>query len=286
MPVQDYVERLKDLPIMPEVAAKVVAASGGGLDMSFKDLESIIKVDPGLTAKILKIANSALYARQREIKSLQTAITLLGFKNIKNLVLLVSASRMFPRLRASAFHSTYWKRSILSAFLSKSLAVRCGRGDAAEELFLCGLLHDIGQAVLFNGSPEEYEQVLEAEKLGAMLLETIELQVLGVDHRVIGGEVLSRWNFPALYVDTALEHESLNVASSHKALVILVSVAGILAELIGAGTLAEPRRELFQKLAPYTCVDASVIDSPMDSWNAELRKDPLFQEYHELFGIS
>ncbi len=285
MPVQDYVERLKDLPVMPEVAAKVVSASEGRLDMSFKDLESIIKVDPGLTVKILKIANSALYARQREIKSLQAAITLLGFKNIKNLVLLVSASRMFPRLRSSPFHATYWKHSILSAFLAKALAVRCGRADAAEELFLCGLLHDIGQAVLFNGSPEEYEKVLDTEKLGAMLLEDIELQVLGVDHRIIGGEVLSRWNFPSLYVDTALEHESINIASSHKPLVILVSVACILAELIAAGTLPGPKRELFQKLAPYTCVEPAVIDAPVDPWNAELRKDPLFQEYHELFGI-
>lgn len=286
MPVQDYVERLKDLPVMPEVAARIVTASGGGADMSFKELESIIKIDAGLTAKILKIANSALYARQREIRSLQTAITLLGFKNIKNLVLLVSASQMFPRLRRSPFYATYWRHSILSAFLSRAVAQRCGRGDAAEELFLSGLLHDIGQAVLFNAGPEEYEKLLEAERLGAMPLEALEQQVLGVDHRVIGGEVLTRWNFPTLYVDTALEHDSPNIASSHKSLVILVSVAGIMAEALAAGTLAAPRREIFQKLAPYTCVDPAVVDAPLDAWSAELRKDPLFQEYHALFGIS
>ena len=62
-----YLDRIRDLPVMPEVAAKVVNLTEGKLEISFKELESIIKVDPGLTAKILKIANSALYARQREI---------------------------------------------------------------------------------------------------------------------------------------------------------------------------------------------------------------------------
>jgi hypothetical protein len=97
--VNDYIEQLKDIPVMPEVAAKVARLTEDRLEISFRELETIIKTDPGLTAKILKIANSALYARQREIKSLQMAITLLGFKNIKSLVLLITASGFFPRMR-------------------------------------------------------------------------------------------------------------------------------------------------------------------------------------------
>ena len=286
MPAQDYLERLRDLPVMPEVAAKVIAASGSGADMSFRELESIIKVDGGLTAKILKIANSALYARQREIRNLQTAMTLLGFKNIRSLVLLVSASQMFPRLARSPFYATYWRHSILSAFLSRGIAQRCGRGDAAEELFLCGLLHDIGQAVLFNGSPEEYQKVLEGERLGAMARETLEEQVLDVDHRTLGGEVLRRWNFPSLYVDTALEHDSLNIASPHKVLIVVVSLASMMAEVLAAGSLSEPRREVFRSLAPYTCIDPGAVDAPLDGWRDELARDPLFKEYQALFGLS
>jgi HD-like signal output (HDOD) protein len=279
-------DRIKDLPVMPEIAAKIMNMSEERLDLSFKDLESIIKVDPGLTAKILKIANSALYARQREINSLQTAITLLGFKNIRNLVLLVSATRMFPRLQKSRFHAQFWKHSILSAFMAREVAGRCGRKDALEEAFLSGLLHDVGQAVLFNAEPEQYERVLEAEKLGAMLVETIEEQLLGVNHRVIGGDVLARWNFPELYVDVALEHESFNIASSHKSLVILVSVGCLVAEKIVDGALSEPKREVFLKLSPYTCIAPSEIDGPLDSWHAGLKRDPLYQEFGSLFGIT
>jgi putative nucleotidyltransferase with HDIG domain len=286
MPVQNYIDGLRDLPVMPEVAARVLAFSEGGNDMSFRDLEAVIKADAGLTAKILKIANSALYARQREIKSLQMAITLLGFKNIKNVVMLVSASRLFPRLQKSAYHVVHWRHSLLSAFLARMLASRSGRPDAAEELFLCGLLHDIGRAVLYSASPDDYERVLQAEKLGVMLAETLEEQVMGVNHRAVGGEVLSRWNFPSLYVDAALEHESLNIASPHKTLVILVSVASILADRISEGAVSPQRRELFRALAPHTSVPATEIDAPAEPWTTALHEDPLFQEYQAFFGIA
>ena len=94
---KDYLKNIYNLPVIPEVALKVMNIAESGLDISFTELESIIKVDPGLSAKILKVANSALYARRSEIKSLQTAITMLGFKNIRSLILLVTASSFFQK---------------------------------------------------------------------------------------------------------------------------------------------------------------------------------------------
>ena len=270
---------------MPEVAAKVTNLTEGRLEISFKELETIIKVDPGLTAKILKIANSALYARQREIKSLQTAITLLGFKNIKSLVLLITASSFFPRMRRSGFHAAYWRRCILSAFLSRTLAVRCARNDVAEEAFIAGLLHDIGQAVLFNASPEQYAQAMEAEKLGALSLETIEEHMFGANHREIGGALLKKWNFPQLYVDVALEHESLNITSPHKSVVILVSVACLLSEKIDGADINPLKQDLLSKLLPYTCLTLADAETLGSGYGEELSRDPLYREYQTLFGL-
>jgi HD-like signal output (HDOD) protein len=283
---QSYLDNIKDLPVMPEVAVKVLNMSESPLSMSFKDLETIIKVDPGLTAKILKIANSALYARQREIKSLQMAITLLGFKNIRNVVLLISASRLFPHMQGSGFHAFFWKHAILAAFLSRSLAVRCGRSDIAEEAFVAGLLHDIGQAILYTASPAEYAQALEAAKLGALLLETIETQMFGTDHREIGGAVLTKWNFPALYSDVALEHESLNITSPYKSTVILVSVACLLAEKLEPEGIRTLQRDILLQLMPYTCLSAADADTPAAEMAAALENDPLYREFRSLFGLS
>ncbi len=269
---------------MPEVASKVMNLKEGGLEVSFKDLENIIKVDIGLTSKILRIANSALYARQREITSLQMAITLLGFKNIRNLVLLVTATGMFPRMKQSLFHPRFWQHSIMSAFLSRAISVRCEKGTGAEEAFIAGLLHDIGQPVLYNADPVRYEQALAAEKLGAMPLETIEDQMFGTNHRKIGGELLRKWNFPEMYADVAEEHESLNITSTHKASVILVTVACLMAEKSIDKGLLPYKTDILEKLLPHTCLAGMDVDVLAQGYLGELSRDPLYQEYKELFG--
>ncbi len=123
--MSDYLANIRDLPVMPEVASKILGLGRGAGEISFTQLEEIIKVDVGLTAKILKIANSALYARQREISDLRTAITMLGFKNIKTLVLLVTASGLF--------HS---QDALLSGFLAplhRHRSHRPGSGHATAE---------------------------------------------------------------------------------------------------------------------------------------------------------
>jgi putative nucleotidyltransferase with HDIG domain len=276
--------RVKDLPVMPEVAAKVMQLKESGREVSFRDLEGMIKVDPGLTAKILKIANSALYARQREVTNLQTAITLLGFQNIRSLIMLLTASRMFPRMTRTSFQPAFWRHSIVSAFLSRNLVLRCAKGSPAEEAFIAGLLHDIGQAVLFNADPEKYAQALEAEKLGALELEGIEEQMFGANHRQIGGAVLRKWNFPSLYSDVAEEHETLNITSPHKTVIIMVSVACLLSEVIAAGSLSASRTDLLSRLLPYTCVEETDAGAIAQAYAAELSRDPLYTEYAALFA--
>ncbi len=284
--VEEYLEKIKDLPVMPEVAQRVVNLTEGRMEISFKELESIIKEDPGLTAKILKIANSALYARQKEIKSLQMAISLLGFKNIKSLVLLIMASRLFPKMKNTSFHRTYWRHSTLSAFLSKSLSLRCSRSDFAEEAFIAGLLHEIGQAAMLSVSAEEYSKALEAAELKAMSLETIEEQMFATNHREVGGALLKKWNFPDIYVDVAREHETLNITSPHKPLIIIVSTACIIADGIESAELTREKQELFTQLLPYTCLPPGDIASYVQTYTAELTQLRLFHEYQNLLEIS
>ena len=101
---------IKEVPIMPEVSTKILNLEVDNLQISFNELEKVVLLDPALTAKILKVANSALYARQKEIKNLQQAITLLGFKMIKSLVLLVSASNIFGKSKVTKKHkSSLWE---------------------------------------------------------------------------------------------------------------------------------------------------------------------------------
>jgi putative nucleotidyltransferase with HDIG domain len=282
---EGFEKYLKTMPIMPDVATKILSIAEDKLDISFKDLEDIIRVDPSLTAKVLKIANSAMYARQREIKSLQTAITLLGFKNLKSLVLLVTASGTFARHQQDPFFQYFWKHSILTAFLARHMAIRCSRKDVSEDCFVAGLLHDIGQVAFYNADKERYQPVVSALIEGKAQVEPIEQGIYSADHRKVGASLLKQWSFPDLYVDTALEHQSLNITSAHKATIFIVSTADLVEELIRLGALNADKNQLLAELIQHTELTENDIQYYKNSFMADMQKDSLFLECRSLFGF-
>ena len=163
---------IKDIPVMPQVATKVLQLQEDNLDISFKELEKIILLDPAITARILKVANSALYARQREIKNVQQAITLLGFKMIKSMILLVCASNIYGKnkkkfkdipetLVTKSSAMGLWRHLVLTAFIARHMAVKLKLDDKKEDIFVCGLLHDIGRVVLLVNQSELYGEFLK-----------------------------------------------------------------------------------------------------------------------------
>jgi putative nucleotidyltransferase with HDIG domain len=282
---ETYEKYLKNLPVIPEVARKIMSMAEDKLDISFKELENIIIVDPGLTAKILKVANSALYARQREIKSLQMAITLLGFKNIKSLVMLVTASNAFSKHKNSVFYQTFWKHSVISAFLSKHIAMRINQSENAEEYFLAGLLHDIGQVALFHSDAAKYENLIKTVEEENKVLETEEEELYQINHKDLGGSILQKWFFPDQYVDVAKEHKSSNITSVHKQMISVISIADIISESLGFGHIAADAKELLSNLLLYTGLKEEDIKYYTDDYMNDLKKEPLFNECKALFNF-
>ena len=280
-----YEQYLKNLPVIPAVAAKILSMTEEKLDISFRKLEEIIKTDPGLTAKILKIANSALYARQREIKSLQTAITLLGFKNIKSLVILITASGTFSRLAREKFYTFFWKHSLLTAFYARHIALRSGKKEMSEDCFIAGLLHDIGQVAFFHTDPERYRQVVTHLLAGKTGVEGLEEMLFGFTHRTFGAALLQKWSFPDVYVDAAREHETLNVTTPYKNLVLIVTAAAIFAELSRIGSLEPDQQELLNLVLPRIGLNAADSEYYRQQFLADLESDALFRESGALFGL-
>jgi putative nucleotidyltransferase with HDIG domain len=281
-----YEQYLKNLPVIPEVATKILSMTEEKLDISFRKLEELVKMDPGLTAKILKIANSALYARQREIKSLQTAITLLGFKNIKSLVILLTASGSFGRLAREEFYTFFWRHSLLSAFFARHLALRSGKTEIGEECFIAGLLHDIGQVAFFHTDREKYRQVVDQLLKGSARVEGLEEMLFGFNHRTFGAALLEKWSFPDVYVDAAREHETLNVTSPHKTIILIVTAAALLAEMSRVGQLEPTQRELLGQVLPRISLGDADLEYYRQGFMIDLQNDPLFQEFSALFRLS
>ena len=281
---EGYEQYLKNLPVMPDVAARILAMREESPEVSLKKLEETVKLDPGLTAKILKIANSALYARPREIKSLQTAITLLGFKNIKSLVILLSASGAFARMAREKFYAFFWRHSLLSAFYARQVTVRCGRKELSEECFVGGLLHDIGQVAFLHTDRERYREVVDQLMAGNSAVEGLEETLFGFNHHTFGSALLQKWNFPQVYIDIAREHRSLNVSSPHRQPVLIVTAATLLAQTPLEEAADRERQEMLAQVLPRVGLGAADAEYLLRQFAADLQNDPLYQECGALFA--
>jgi len=274
---------IKKLPIIPDVASRIMAIADDNFDISFRELEEIIMIDPMLTARILKVANSALYARQSEIANLQVAIGLLGFKNIKSLVLLITASQFSKKLDSGKYMDKFWKHSIATAFIAKHILHR-KKDRANEEIaFVAGLLHDIGQAALFQSDPGLYEELMETVDRADETIEMTEQRFFQTDHREIGASLLSRWNFPSVYVDAAKEHNTLNINSKHKKLVLAITLADLLSDYVGYGQREGTRDDLLQNVMALTNHTEKDIEYFKLEYKGIFEKDPLFIECQRLF---
>jgi len=282
----EYESYMRDLPVMPQVAAKIMSITEDNLTISFKELEATIIVDPFLSSKILKVANSAMYARQKEITNLQTAITLLGFKTIKSLVMLVSASNMFRKYSRTPFYRMFWKHSLLSAFIAKDIAIQIGMKARKEEFFLAALFHDIGRVALFHGEPEAYTRLIEEQQQKGGKTRDLERHYFGTDHKEVGWAILSDWNFPDIFSDPAREHGTLNITSSNKAVVLVVTTADILAAALDEGSIPEDKQVILSTIPELLRLPEERIAYYREDFLKDMEEDSLFSECTSIFNLS
>lgn len=204
---------LHQLPPMPAVVQEVIA-SFRNTEPDSAVLADKIAQDQGLSAKVLRLANSPFYGLPRRVGSIQDAIMVLGLGNVRSLSLSAGVAQVFPAVSHGLFdREAYWLRSFRVATFSGALA-KSFRLDQ-QIAFTSGMFHDIGQLVLDLCIPEQFADLLEQQKIsGADLIET-ERSVFGFDHAEIGAEIIRRWNFPQNIEETVrhwrdLEHEPFN----------------------------------------------------------------------------
>jgi len=195
--------KLHQLPAMPAVVQEVIASfNNDKLDSAV--LAQKIAQDQGLSAKILRVANSSFYGLPRKVGSIQDAVVVLGFNSVRSLVLSAGFVHAFPPVPGSPFNrQTYWKRCFHVAAYAKALAQCLHQGQ--QMAFTAGMFHDIGQLVLDMCIPEQFAGVLERQKASGLDLVEIEQAELGFDHASIGAEIARRWNFP-LEIEQAIRY--------------------------------------------------------------------------------
>lgn len=167
-------------------------------------LAEYVRCDPGLAARVLRVANSSFYGLTAQVGSIKEAIYLIGTANLRSLALAAGMMQVLPRPAGSGFdYSRFWKHALGTAFCAQAIAQRTDRDDGSA--FTAGLLHDIGQLVLAICSPEIYRQFVDPGAHEGFDLDS-ERSVLGFDHGRVGYELARRWRLPAEIQTAILRH--------------------------------------------------------------------------------
>ncbi len=201
--LKPYLAVVGDLPGIPIVASKVMKAASDE-NTSADDLREIIEKDPALTARILKVANSSLYAFSRSIETLRHAISLLGFRTVANLVMAASLKDVFKNFGLS--EKLLWEHATLAGAVAARLSGYGSIDVERESAFTAGLLHDLGKIVLSNTARERYQKIIMRTYNEGVAFHEAEREEFGFDHAELGALVAEKWKLPKSLVQAIRHH--------------------------------------------------------------------------------
>lgn len=206
---------------------------------SLDDIGRVIAKDPGLSMRLLRLVNSALYGFQSRIDTIPRAIAVVGIDDLYNMVVATCVIDRFAGLDSALVDMTdFWVRSIHCAVLCRLLA-RSGAVLQADRLFLAGLLHDIGSLVMYQKIPEKAEQVLLAIDHDRRLLSGFEQEIIGFTHADVGCALLKLWRLPESLHEVVCRYRDPAAAQVHKLDAYILNLAVRLLENAQQGKAAE-----------------------------------------------
>jgi putative nucleotidyltransferase with HDIG domain len=235
---QDKVKRImaqvKAFPGMPATSAKLIKMLKDP-ESSAAQIEEVLKYDPGLTANILKLTNSAYFGIPAKVSSVKQAVVLLGWKRLLQLVMTMCMSTVMkkPVLGYDLPHGELWRHSV-AVSVAAEIVVKALKIPQADEVFTAALLHDVGKLVLGGFVQNDLHQI-EAMVAKGIAFEVAEFIVLGTDHAQIGAKILEKWSFPESLVNAVHWHHDPEACENHCTFSDIVHVANILGLMSGNG---------------------------------------------------
>lgn len=232
--VQKLIET-QEFATLPLVASKILKLLENE-SISVNELSAVIETDATLTLKLLRVANSPLYAVKTEINSIHQAILTLGLNRLTNIVLGVSIFSKFlmsSQKQAAAFMEKFWWHASCTGMVAKAFARKIGRSFKENE-FIGGLLHDIGKLAMIQYDAMKYKQVVDLVVTEGIFDIEAEQRVFGATHPEVGLEIAKLWKLPEELINIIGHHTNPAESPQHKDLISIVRLSDILCEIWGA----------------------------------------------------
>lgn len=276
--IDSLLDEVITLPSLPRTVAHIMRLVSDP-QCSLAAVAQAISGDPPLAIKTLRLVNAAYYGLRQKVSTIEHAVVMLGIKVIKNLAF---TANVFDIMKGSV--DVFFRHSIATGFAMRVLVesdlVKTGI-QVPEEAFLCGLLHDIGKAVMSEFLPKESEEVARVCAETRRPWHQVELEIIGVDHARIGGRLAQKWRLPDVITNAVAGHHDLNhcmdPASKHVA--ALVSIADFMCCSCAISEHADVIASVSEEAWELSRLSSNLIPSVMDEF---VRSLPSMEEMMRL----
>ncbi len=271
-----------ELPTLPTVASKLITLTARE-DTTLADIAKLVSRDIALSSKILKVSNSAFYSFPQQIGSIQQAVSVLGTNAVRSLVLSFSFLSMKKGKAETRFNfAKFWEKS-LAAAVSAKLILENVKGADTEEIFISGLLQNLGELILARTFPAEYNNALSSiedmqhDSLG------VEESTFGINHAFIGAEVAKNWGFPEVLVVPIQYHHDPEKYTDKKPKVEItvkaVYLSDILVNILYSNKPEEYHRQFRKEARRLLGLTSDEIESTLEQVHSKV------QEAGEFFNL-
>ena len=245
--LDEILSRVSEIAVLPQVIHQLMEITDSQ-DGSPADIEKAVGIDPGFTAKLLAMANSAQFALPRKVTSLREACMMLGFKQIRTVALSAGVFDLFigKNDKESMRRRDWWKFSVDTAEMARWVASQCGM--VPQEAYTVGLLHYVGKTLIDQSDPTAYDKVMHVTEKGApeRLAEKI---IFAVDHIDVAQEMANRWRFPETLLDGLNYLDAPDVTGTSSKLAAVTHIAHMLVKIARHGRPSDPAKNVFSDWA-------------------------------------
>jgi len=265
--VRYIVDRTTELTPLKAVAAKAIQLAEDERAAAM-DLATVISSDQALTAKLLRLSNSAYYGYARRISTVREAVILLGMRTVRSVAIASGIIDAFavPQVDQRFDCDLFWAHSVTVGLLSEAIA-RETKAVRPEDAFTAGVIHDIGKLAMMLTEPQLFARTVQLVVVDEMTYDAAEVQVFGVSHAQVGARLAQRWKFPESLVEAIQAHHPARPVTRIDSLASVVASANLACNREGLACgfdwVGDECRRPAEALAPQVDVALSRVHGGM-----------------------